>query len=285
MSCDIGGGTERLENELCSTVYSSAHFPTFPFLPLRHSSSCNPSVALPTSQLILQPFRCFTCVIVHSPNPSFASHMSQALHLIHLKSRPKHFKGLRTVKIVLVQCTFSQQLFEGRPQSKFPTRPTAIKSFIAMKLLHVHDRAKTLHEACISETSQVLTVASLQRLKMEAIDQELDTKLRSVPARLSTVQLKFCAVCGNHQNYIVKSQFRTDIFCLIATCNRHEEVAQRLRKEVISTIDASKIRERSNWMVICQSGLNAKIKNFEVIIDSFCWQHILHCVKLDCNYL
>ena len=130
MSCDLCEVSERLENELCSTVYSSAHSPTFQSLHLRHNSFFNPSVALPTSQLILQPFRCFTCVIVHSPNPSFASHMSQALHLIHLKSRPKHFKGLRTVKIVLVQCTFSQQLFEGRPQSKFPTRPTAIEPFI-----------------------------------------------------------------------------------------------------------------------------------------------------------
>ena len=40
-----------------------------PFLSLhlRHSSFSNPSVALPTSQLILQPFRCFTYVKAHSP--------------------------------------------------------------------------------------------------------------------------------------------------------------------------------------------------------------------------
>ena len=38
-----------------------------------------------------------------------------------------------------------------------------------MKLLHVHDRVMTLHDACTSETSRVLTVASLQRLKMEAL--------------------------------------------------------------------------------------------------------------------
>ena len=54
----------------------------------------------PTSQLILQPFRRFTYVTAHSPtlqllhlrhssfsNPSLASPMSQALHLIHLASR------------------------------------------------------------------------------------------------------------------------------------------------------------------------------------------------------
>ena len=47
--------------------YSRAHSPNFPPLHLRHSSFSNPSVASPTSQLILQPFRCFTYVTVHSP--------------------------------------------------------------------------------------------------------------------------------------------------------------------------------------------------------------------------
>ena len=40
---------------------------TFPSLHLRYSSFPNPSIALPTSQLILQLFRCFTYVTVHSP--------------------------------------------------------------------------------------------------------------------------------------------------------------------------------------------------------------------------
>ena len=128
---------------------SSAHSPTFSSLHLRHNSFSNPSVALPTSQLILQPFRCFTYVTVHSPtllslllrhklftcsfsnfsvtsptsqlilqpfrrftyvtvhsptfpllhlrhssffNPSFATPTSQALHLIHLVSRPCELK-------------------------------------------------------------------------------------------------------------------------------------------------------------------------------------------------
>ena len=44
-----------------------AHSPTFPSLHLHHNSFSNPSIALPTSQLILKPFRCFTYVIVHSP--------------------------------------------------------------------------------------------------------------------------------------------------------------------------------------------------------------------------
>ena len=41
MSCDVGEVTERLENDLCSSVSSS------------------------TSQLIFQPFRCFTYVTAH----------------------------------------------------------------------------------------------------------------------------------------------------------------------------------------------------------------------------
>ena len=76
------------------------HSPSFPSLHLRHSSFSNPSVAL-SSQLILQPFCCFTYVTAHSPtllllhlrhstftNPSFGSPKSQALHLHQLASHP-----------------------------------------------------------------------------------------------------------------------------------------------------------------------------------------------------
>ena len=84
----------------CGPVGSSAHSPTFPSLYLRHNSFSNPSVALPTSQLILQPFRRFiyvtdhssTLPLLHLRHSSFSSHSftsptSQALHLIHLASR------------------------------------------------------------------------------------------------------------------------------------------------------------------------------------------------------
>ena len=60
MNCVVGEATERLE--LCR-----AHSPTFPSPHLRHNSFINPSIALPMSQLILQPFHCFTYVTVHSP--------------------------------------------------------------------------------------------------------------------------------------------------------------------------------------------------------------------------
>ena len=47
MSCHVGEVTESLENE--------------------HSPFSKPSIALPTSQLILQSFRCFTYIATHSP--------------------------------------------------------------------------------------------------------------------------------------------------------------------------------------------------------------------------
>ena len=50
------------------SCFGGAHSPSFQSLHLRHSSFSNPSLALPTSQLILQPFRCFTYVTNHSPD-------------------------------------------------------------------------------------------------------------------------------------------------------------------------------------------------------------------------
>ena len=103
---------------------SHAHSPTFPSLHLRHSSFSNPSIALPTSQLILQPFRRFTYVISHSPilpllhlhhssfcNPSFASPTSQALHLRHLASRPCSSVKLWITELVwLLKISYLQRM-------------------------------------------------------------------------------------------------------------------------------------------------------------------------------
>ena len=89
ISCDVGEVTERLKNELCYDYnYELCSF-------------SNLSVTSSTSQPILQPFRRFTFITAHSPtllllhlrhssfsNPSFASLMSQVLHLIGLASRP-----------------------------------------------------------------------------------------------------------------------------------------------------------------------------------------------------
>ena len=75
------------------------HSPTLASIHLRHSSFSNPSAALTTSQLILQPFRCFTYVISTSPTSQlilqpfrrfthFTAH-STAFPLLQL--RHKHF--------------------------------------------------------------------------------------------------------------------------------------------------------------------------------------------------
>ena len=62
----------------------SAHSPTLPSLHLRHNSFSNPSIALPTSQLILQPFHRFTYVPTHSPTfPSlYLRHNSFSNHSV-----------------------------------------------------------------------------------------------------------------------------------------------------------------------------------------------------------
>ena len=60
-----------------SYSHSRARSPTFTSLHLCHSSFSNTFAAFPTSQFILQPFRCFIYVTAHSPNPSVASPTSQ----------------------------------------------------------------------------------------------------------------------------------------------------------------------------------------------------------------
>ena len=72
MSCDVGKAREwalLILQAFSHFAYVTAHSdsPSFPSLHLRHSSFSNPSVALPTSQLILQLFRCFTNATAHSP--------------------------------------------------------------------------------------------------------------------------------------------------------------------------------------------------------------------------
>ena len=87
MSCDVGKASEGLEKS-CDVDEVTEMLE-------------NDQSSLPTSRFILQPFRCFTYVTVHSPtlpllhlrhssfsNPSFASLTSQDFHLHHLASRP-----------------------------------------------------------------------------------------------------------------------------------------------------------------------------------------------------
>ena len=122
MSCDVGEVTERLENELCYDSTNSAHSPTYQSLHLHHnlfsklrhftyvtihsptlpslylsnSSFYNPSVALPTSQLILQPFRCFTYVTAHSPTLLSLFYVTgSSVRLRHLAISPCNMKTPR----------------------------------------------------------------------------------------------------------------------------------------------------------------------------------------------
>ena len=101
---DVGEATERLRlilQPLHRFTYVIVHSPTLPPLYLRHSSFYSPSVASPTSHLTLQPFRRFIYATAHSStlpllqlrHRSFYtayvdSPMSQALHVLHLASRP-----------------------------------------------------------------------------------------------------------------------------------------------------------------------------------------------------
>ena len=65
--CDVGEAKELMLQPFRHFTYVTTHSPTFPSLHLRHDLFSNPSVTLPTSQLIPQPFHCFTYVTVHSP--------------------------------------------------------------------------------------------------------------------------------------------------------------------------------------------------------------------------
>ena len=59
--------SEASHTQDCYALKNPSTPPNFPSLHLSHSSFSNSSVALPTSQHILQPFRCFTYVTAHSP--------------------------------------------------------------------------------------------------------------------------------------------------------------------------------------------------------------------------
>ena len=74
-----------------------------------------------------------------------------------------------------------------------------------MKWLHVHDRVMTSHDACTSGTSRVLTVAWLQRLKMEALipapgDCEVESVIKFLNAQsIAPIEIhrQLCQVYGH----------------------------------------------------------------------------------------
>ena len=110
MSCDAGKATEGLENELWRRWRVGKFGEWVELRDIQQSSFSNPSVASPTSQLILQPFRCFTYVTVHSPTlPSLLLRYSRAhsptfpsLHLRH-----SSFSNTSVAPPTLQQSSFS----------------------------------------------------------------------------------------------------------------------------------------------------------------------------------
>ena len=82
MSCDVGKAQEGLENELWRR-WSDGIVSEWAELYLRHSSFFNPTVASPTSQLILQPFSCFSYV-----TDSSLTSFLRAAHVLVMKIQP-----------------------------------------------------------------------------------------------------------------------------------------------------------------------------------------------------
>ena len=135
----------------CHFTYVTTHSPTLPLLYLRHSSFSNPSAAPPTSQFILQLCFRFSYVTSSSLNspvepPMYATRdMTPQFPLPLRKALCLHsvwmIKYTRQVVSQDKQCLANdsaltillnaQTLMGWRTQSKFPTRITAIKPFIA----------------------------------------------------------------------------------------------------------------------------------------------------------
>ena len=79
-----------------------------------------------------------------------------------------------------------------------------------MKQLCVHDRVMTSHDGWASGTSQVLTVASLEQLKMEALipapaNCEVWSVIKFLNAQnveLIEIRRQLCQVCGHTQHKV-----------------------------------------------------------------------------------
>ena len=139
----------------------------------------------PTSQLILQPFRCFTYVTAHSPtlpllhlgyssfsNPSFASSTSQVLHLHHLVSRScyeyscartrKVFTTLPIPAVPFKETTnspsppYSLQIFSPEDSLNSPNRLYHTQHTALMLHLQITICFDTWPISCVEEISKTL---------------------------------------------------------------------------------------------------------------------------------
>ena len=100
-----------------------------------------------------------------------------------------------------------------------------------MKRLRVRDRVKTSHDACTSGTSRVLTVASLQRLKMKAlIPAPSDCEVWSVIKFLNTQNI---APVKIHRQ-LCQQSFPAGFPLLVAQNCHGEHVVQRIVHQVVA---------------------------------------------------
>ena len=135
MSCDVGKVTEKLVND-------------------QSSSFSNPSVALPTSQLIIQPFRCFAYVTAHSPT------------LLSLLIRHRLFTYVTWPNIPSLDLRHS--LFFN-PSVALPT-----SQFVLQQLPLLHLRHSSFSKPSItSPTSQVLHLRNLANLSVTSPTSQL----------------------------------------------------------------------------------------------------------------
>ena len=122
-------------------------------LHLCHSSFSNPSIVIPTSQLMLQPFCCFTYVTVHSPTLFFASPTSQALHLNHLALlilQPfRHFTYVITHSPTLPSLYLRHSSFPNpsvaSPTSQFILQPFFRISYVTSSSLNSSGEPSMIH--------------------------------------------------------------------------------------------------------------------------------------------
>ena len=137
-------------------AWTSPHSPTLTSLHLRHSLFSNPSAALPTSQLILQTFRCFTYVIGTSSTSqlilqpfrrfTYITAHSTNLPLIYLCHR--HFTYVTSLSPTLPTLHLRHSSFYN-PSAASPTSQVILNVSVASptsQALHVrHLASRPMH--------------------------------------------------------------------------------------------------------------------------------------------
>ena len=147
MSCDVGEVTERLENEL--------------------SSFSNPSVALPTSQLILLPFRCFTYITAHSAtlfSPflrhrlfTYVTSRSRPCWTHYMKERMRNFSEDVMIPIIFREIFFIKWIIEnitifkrrGRKSNFTVNSPLPVRSCLYSLYEHDHENGTVVKKTHI----------------------------------------------------------------------------------------------------------------------------------------